>query len=104
MTNKAETIIVHSAVYQTEYTEKYRQRVKWEKPNEDMVCSFMPGTIIDVLVKPGDKVKKGDIILILDAMKMYNNVLAPFDGKISTIMVKSGDKIPKNTAMIEIKK
>ena len=102
MTKKTETIIVQSAVYQTEYTNKYRRRVKWEKPNEELVLSFMPGTIIDVLVKPGEKVKKGDTLLILEAMKMLNNVLAPFNGKVSSIMVSVGDKIPKNAAMVEI--
>ena len=99
---KVETIIVHSAVYKTEYTNKYRNRVKWEKPNENDIFSFIPGTIIDILVKPGDQVKEGDIILILEAMKMHNNVQMPFDGKIVSIKVKVGDKIPKKTLMLEI--
>ncbi len=99
---KIETIIVHSAVYRTEYTDKYRNRVKWEKPNENHVHSFMPGTIIDVFVKPGDIRKKEDPLLILEAMKMHNSVLMPFDGKIVAVNVKPGDKIPNKFAMIEI--
>ncbi|WP_163716596.1 acetyl-CoA carboxylase biotin carboxyl carrier protein subunit [Mangrovibacterium lignilyticum] len=99
---KFETIIVHSAVYKTEYTEKYRRRIKWEKPDENQLHSFIPGTIIDVFVKPGDKLKEGDPLLILEAMKMHNLVQMPFDGKIATIKVKAGDKIPKGTLMIEI--
>lgn len=100
---KIETIIVHSAVYKTEYTNKYRNRVKWEKPDENQIHAFMPGTIIDVYVKPGDLVKKGDTLLILEAMKMHNNVQMPFDGKIASIHVKPGDKIPKKFIILEIK-
>lgn len=99
---KFETIIVHSAVYKTEYTEKYRRRIKWEKPDENMLHSFIPGTIIDIFVKPGDKLKEGDSLLILEAMKMHNLVQMPFDGKIAKVYVKAGDKIPKGTLMIEI--
>ena len=99
---KTETIIVHSAVYQTEYTTKYRNRVKWEKPDENKIHSFIPGTIIDVFVKPGDKVKEGDPLLILEAMKMHNLVQMPFDGKIAAVHIKAGDKNPKKFLMIEI--
>jgi len=100
---KNEVIIVHSAVYPTEYTRKYRNRVKWEEPNFNHIYSFIPGTIIDVFVKTGEKVKKGDSLLILEAMKMHNNVEMPFDGKIVKINVKTGDKIPKKYLMIEVK-
>jgi len=99
---KYETIIVHSAVYKTEYTTKYRNRQKWEKPDENQLFSFIPGTIIDVLIKPGDVLKEGDPLLILEAMKMHNLVQMPFDGKIATVNVKAGDKIPKGFLMIEI--
>jgi len=101
---KEEIIIVHSAVYKTEYTEKYRRRIKWEKPDENKLHSFIPGTIIDVFVKPGDKLKEGDPLLILQAMKMDNLVQMPFDGKIGSVHVKAGDKIPKGFLMIEIVK
>lgn len=99
---KYETIIVHSAVYKTEYTTKYRNRQKWEKPDENKLHSFIPGTIIEVYVKPGDKLKEGDSLLTLEAMKMHNLVQMPFNGTIAAIHVKSGDKIPKGFLMIEI--
>ncbi|MEN6452902.1 MAG: biotin/lipoyl-containing protein [Prolixibacteraceae bacterium] len=100
---KVETIIVHSAVYRTEYTNKYRNRVRWEKPDSNQILSFMPGTIIDVFVKPGDTLKKEDPLLVLEAMKMHNNMLMPFDGKIVSVHVKPGDKIPKKYVMLEVK-
>ena len=101
---KNETIIVHSAVYKTEYTTKYRRRVKWEKPDENQLHSFIPGTIIDLFIKPGDKLKEGDPLLILEAMKMHNVVQMPFDGKIASVHIKAGDRIPKGFLMIEIAK
>lgn len=100
---KVETIIVHSAVYRTEYTTKYRNRVKWEKPDSNQILAFMPGTIIDVFVKPGDHAKKGDVLLVLEAMKMHNNLLMPFNGKIVSINAKPGEKVPKKFVMVEIK-
>ena len=49
------------------------------------VSSPLPGTVINVLVKPGESVKTGQILLILEAMKMENEILAPEDGVISSI-------------------
>ncbi len=100
---KYETIIVHSAKYYTEYTRKYRNRPIWEEPNMNLIYSFIPGTIIDVHVKVGEKLKEGDSLLILEAMKMHNNVQMPFDGKIVKVYVKPGDRIPKKHLMLEIK-
>lgn len=99
---KYETIIVHSAVYKTEHTTKYRNRQKWEKPDENKLHSFIPGTVIEIYVKPGDKLKEGDPLLTLEAMKMHNLVQMPFDGKIASVLIKAGDKIPKGFLMIEI--
>lgn len=100
---KYETIIVHSAKYKTEYTRKYRNRPIWEEPNQNLIYSVIPGTIIDVHVKPGEKLKEGDSLLILEAMKMHNNVQMPFDGKIVKIHVTPGQKVPKRHLMLEIK-
>ncbi len=49
------------------------------------VSSPLPGTVINVLVKPGESVKAGQILLILEAMKMENEILAPEDGVVSSI-------------------
>jgi len=53
----------------------------------------MPGTILDIVVKPGDKVAKGDQLLALDAMKMKNAIKAPKDGVVATIDVHDGQKV-----------
>ncbi len=95
-------IIVHSAKYETTYNKKYLNRKVWEEPNFNMIESHIPGTIIDILVTIGQVLNEGDHIIILEAMKMYNNVEMPFKGKIVKINVEKGQKIPKGFIMIEI--
>lgn len=99
---KLQVIIVHSAKYQTTYTKKYENRKVWAEPNFNHINSYIPGTIIDILIKEGDKVAEGQSILILEAMKMYNDIKMPFKGKIMKVNVEKGQKIPKNFLMIEI--
>lgn len=53
----------------------------------------MPGTILDVRVQNGAKVKKGDVLVILEAMKMENEIQAPCDGTVTSVGVKKGDSV-----------
>lgn len=99
---KLQEIIVHSAIYQTSYTKKYINRKVWEEPNFNHIKSYIPGTVVDIFIKEGQKVGAGDSIMILDAMKMYNDIKMPFKGKILKINIIKGQKIPKNFVMIEI--
>lgn len=61
----------------------------------------MPGLIIEVMVKVGDEVKKGDQLLILEAMKMENVIKSPGDGVISAIKANKGDSVEKNQLIIQ---
>ena len=61
----------------------------------------MPGLIVGINVKPGDVVKKGDAVLILEAMKMENLIKSPGEGTIRTIHVEKGDRVEKNQVLIE---
>jgi biotin carboxyl carrier protein len=96
-------LVVQGAVYQTNYTFKFENRVKWEAPNPNHIYSFIPGTIIDIYIKTRQKVKEGETLLLLEAMKMQNQVRMPFDGQIVKINVKKDQVIPKKYLMIEIK-
>ena len=53
----------------------------------------MPGKILSIKASAGQAVKKGDVILLLEAMKMENEVVAPADGTVATINVGSGDMV-----------
>lgn len=100
-TPQFETFIVHSAKYQTLLTKKYKNRKKWEPKNEKHVLSFIPGTILKVLVKDNEKVQKDQPLLILEAMKMENTMFAPEAVTIKKIHINEGDKIPKGKLLIE---
>ncbi|NJN26294.1 MAG: acetyl-CoA carboxylase biotin carboxyl carrier protein subunit [Cyclobacteriaceae bacterium] len=100
---KLETFRVFIAEYKTTLTRKYRNRVKWSRPNPNQIMSVIPGTILDIKVKEGQQVKEGEILLIHEAMKMENRVVMPFDGTIKLINVEKGETIPKKHLMVEIK-
>lgn len=60
----------------------------------------MPGLVLDVVVNPGDSVKKGDNLLVLEAMKMENNIKSPSDGIIKSIPVTKGKSVEKNEVLV----
>ena len=53
----------------------------------------MPGTILDVKVQNGQAVKKGDVLVVLEAMKMENEIMAPCDGTVGSVSVRKGDSV-----------
>lgn len=66
------------------------------------VKSFIPGNIVKIFFNEGDKVKEGELIIILEAMKMENEMRAPVSGTIKTIGVEEGDNILANHLLFEI--
>jgi len=74
-----------------------------QKPNaepefqkgEQGILAPMPGSITDYAKKVGDTVKVGDVVVVLEAMKMYNNLYAPCDGVVKEIAFKAGDLVKK---------
>ncbi len=92
---------VDETVYKTYLTKKFYERRNYEPHNPKKLISFIPGTILKILVKEGQKVKKGQPLLILEAMKMENEILAERAFKVKAIHVKKGQIAPKNTLMME---
>ena len=62
----------------------------------------MPGNILDVKVTAGQSVKKGDVLVILEAMKMENEIQAPCDGKVTGINVRKGDTVETQALLCTI--
>ena len=62
----------------------------------------LPGVITDILVAEGDDVKAGDTVVVLEAMKMANNLTAEKDGKVTAICVKIGESVMEDDALIVI--
>lgn len=67
------------------------------------VKSPMPGLVLKINKSIGDNVNRGETILVLEAMKMENEIKSPVEGKITDIFVKSGSVIEKNTLLFSIK-
>ena len=62
----------------------------------------LQGTVMKVLVKPGDAVKKGSPVCVIEALKMENDVPAPQDGVVASINVKSGDSVKTDEVLLTL--
>ena len=67
------------------------------------VAAPMPGTIVDVKVKAGDKVTKGQILVIMEAMKMENEILAPDDGEVASVATTKGAQVESGELLVVLK-
>lgn len=75
---------------------------KMNVKKSESIKAPMPGKILNILVSEGQAVKKGDTILILEAMKMENALKAPHDGVVKKIAVNKGSAVEKNQLLIEL--
>lgn len=71
-----------------------------ETGGKNSIQSPLPGVILDIRCKVGDAVKKGQTLMILEAMKMENNILANSNGKISEILVHKGDSVLEGADLV----
>ncbi|GAB4296768.1 MAG: biotin/lipoyl-binding protein [Ignavibacteriaceae bacterium] len=73
-----------------------------EKKGTGLIKAPLPGTIIEVNVKEGDIVKTGDRLLVMEAMKMENNINSDKNGKIVSVKIKAGDSVLEGDVLVEI--
>lgn len=97
------SLLIEDIKYRTLLTEKYKNRKPYQKKNVKEMTAFIPGTVGKISVKEKSKVKAGDQLLELEAMKMKNNILSPIDGVISKIHVHTGDRVKKDQIILEFK-
>ena len=88
--------------YKTRLSEKFKNRKPFQPVNPMNILSYIPGTIMEILVKEGQYVEKGDDLIILEAMKMQNRLKSHVKGKIKKICITKGSKVSKGTLLIEI--
>jgi len=96
------TLLIEETRYTTLFTKKFENRKPYKPADPNMILSYIPGTILEILVKEGKKLEVGEPILILEAMKMRNIVTMPVSGKLKAIYVKEGETIPKNFLIAEV--
>ncbi len=71
-------------------------------PGAEPMRAALPGTITDIRVKVGDEVKAGDTLLVLEAMKMANNIDAEKDGKVTAVCVKVGESVMEDAPLVVV--
>ena len=94
-------LVVQGTAYKTYYTKKFEQRVNWEAPDDRLLYSFIPGTIIDIYVKPKQKLKEGDVLLLLEAMKMQNVLRSMRSGVIKKCHAELGSSLMTDETIVE---
>ena len=77
-------------------------RAKVDKEDPKQIGATMPGTVLKVLVQKGGRVKKGEPLLVTEAMKMETTLQAPFDGMVKEICVKAGEAIRTDDLLMEL--
>ncbi len=68
----------------------------------EVIAAPMPGNVIDIRVKAGDLVKKNQVVLVLEAMKMENEIVAPADGTVLSIATSKGAMVNANEELVRI--
>ncbi|MBK9292298.1 MAG: biotin/lipoyl-binding protein [Bacteroidetes bacterium] len=94
-------ILVRSAITNNPNAENVKIKAGAEARLSKIVAP-LPGQIIQILVKPGDQVKRGQKLLVYEAMKMENNLLAEKDGIIKVVKVNLGDNVLQGDLLIEM--
>jgi len=97
-----ESLQVGSVVYTTRLTKKFRNRPLWKQPDMKRIESVIPGTIQRIIAREGEEVTVGTPLLILEAMKMRNEVLSTVDGVVLKIHVREGEMVPKSHLLVEL--
>jgi biotin carboxyl carrier protein len=99
---RMESLEIGGALYTTRLTTKFKNRQIWKKPDEKRIVAVIPGNIQKIMAKEGDEVSAGTPLLILEAMKMRNEVLSPVNGVVLKIHVNEGEMVPKSHLLIEM--
>mgnify|MGYP003312662895 CR=1 FL=1 len=84
-------------------TEKKVEAPKATTGEGNQVVSPIQGTVLNLKVKVGDKVKKGQCVAIVEAMKLENEVVSEFDGEVTEILVSKGQSITAKAALMIVK-
>ena len=105
---KKVTVKINQTVYNVSIRDKYDEllhELGMDNANTKLAADVkapMPGLVLNVMVEPGQLIKKGDAIVVLEAMKMENILKASADGEVKKIHVKKGDKVEKNQVMVNL--
>ncbi|MDD3740303.1 MAG: acetyl-CoA carboxylase biotin carboxyl carrier protein subunit [Bacteroidales bacterium] len=95
--------VIDDVEYETNSIKSFDKRKKWTQPDDRRIKSIIPGTIVEVFVNNGDEVNEGDAMLVIEAMKMNNQIKFERNGIVDKILVKPGDIVSRGHEMIILK-
>ena len=106
--SKTVVIRINSNTYTVDVKDRYDELLRQmgidggagKKVND--IKAPMPGMVLNVMVESGQEIKKGDALVVLEAMKMENILKSPADGIVRKILVTKGDKVEKNQVMVNL--
>ncbi len=101
MTEERDRLPVDGTVYETEVPSA-GLRPFTGMPDRREVRAFIPGTVVRVMVHRGEKVTPGSVLLLLDAMKMHNEVCPEIEGRVAEVLVADGDRVEKNQLLVRL--
>ena len=101
--NNFDSFMLDDITYDTILTNKFKSRKTYQAVDPKKIMAFIPGKIKKVYVKKKSKVKEGEILLVLEAMKMNNNIFSPMKGTIKEVYVTAGLSVSKGSLLIEFK-
>ncbi len=96
------TLVIDGTPYLTRYTLKFARRASYAAPDPSRISARIPGVIVALHVRRGQRVRRGDPLLVLEAMKMKNDLTAGHDGVVREIYVEEGQMVAKNQLLLEI--
>jgi biotin carboxyl carrier protein len=98
-----QTLLIEDVKYKTRLTKKYLNRKPYVPVDPKRVFAFIPGTIKKIYTAKGKKIKAGEKLVDLEAMKMLNTIFADQNGTIADIYIKEGDLVSKNHLLMLFK-
>ena len=81
---------------------RHKPSIRKDQMGSGVVSSAIPGKVVSILVLEGDEVKQGEVVLILEAMKMQNEIKAPLSGLIKKVSCTTGQRVEANVPLLEI--
>ena len=94
---------IDDAFYETEVPEDFYKKSYSDIKGLFEIRAIIPGTVAEIKIKQGQKITPGQVVLVLEAMKMFNDIEVDVEGEIGEICVKIGDRVSKGQLMIRIK-
>lgn len=95
-------LVIGGVAYETRFTKKFEHRAPYSAPDAHLIRCVIPGVILSVAVRKGSRVRSGEPLLVLEAMKMQNEVRSPSDGTVRALRVAPGDTVTKGEILIEL--